>query len=491
MAQVVAPRVRAAEGGRRSGELAAGLTVLTWAAACGTGYFLATLPMAPGEDTTARLAAAAFVVGMSGLAAAGAVLVRHHDHATMGWLMVATGLAGVVARLSLGAAMAARDTALAAPLGWVTNWSWVPGQVLALLLLLRFPTGSLPGPRWRWVETSVVGWGVLTTLATALVPGPLGAGSLAPLDNPLGVESLDAVLDAALAVLFTVLPALVLAAVAGPVLRWRGATAQERRQLRAIAVAAGLLAVSAPLALFSGAGALLEGLAYLVLPAAIGYAVLRHRLWGIDVARRLDRLRAVREEERRRLQRELHDSIGPVLGSVTMRAEAARNLLARGDTSRLDEVLASIGEATEDALVEVRRLIDELGPSELVGNDLLAAVTRLVEGYAGQGVNISIDATRLPELDPEVAAVAYRVAGEAVRNVVRHSGAAAARVALNLVDNDLHLSVADDGHGLHGHPPGVGRRAMADRVAAIGGRFSLTESGDGVVVRAVLPEAVR
>jgi signal transduction histidine kinase len=485
----MAPGLGLGAGGRRWGEAAGVLAAVTWCAAVATFALLATLPLSAAERPTARLAAAAFVLGMSWLAAAGAVLVRHRDHTTMGWLLLGTGLSGVLGRLALGLAIAVGDTS--GLLGWITNWAWVPAQALALLLLLRFPTGHRPGPRWRWAEGTVLAWGALTVVATALLPGPLGAEALAPTENPFGVEPLAPVLDAALGVLFGVLPALMVVAVAGPVVRWRTATASERRQLRAVALAAGLLAVAAPLAVVSGAGALLEGLAYVVLPAAIGYAVLRHRLWGIDVARRLDRLRAVREEERRRLQRELHDSIGPVLGSVTMRAETARNLLAGGQTERLDDVLASIGVATEDALMEVRRLIDELGPSALAEQDLVPALERLLDDYADQDVQIALRADRLPELDPEVATVAYRVVGEAVRNLVRHSGARVATVTLHLVEGVLHLEVRDDGHGLRGHPPGVGRRGMEERVRALGGSFSLGEDTRGVVVRAQLPEAVR
>ena len=489
VAQVMAPRLGVGAGGRWRSDAAGVLAAVTWTSAVVTFVLLATLPMADEERPTARLAAAAFVLGMSWLAAAGAVLVRHRDHIAMGWLLLGTGLAGVLGRLVLGLALAGGDAS--GLLGWTTNWAWVPAQALALLLLLRFPTGRRPGPRWRWVESVVVAWGALTVVATALVPGPLGAEALAPAENPIGVEALAPVLDGALGTLFGILPALVVVAVAGPVVRWRTATASERRQLRAVALAAALLAVAAPMAVVSGAGALLEGVAYVVLPAAIGYAVLRHRLWGIDVARRLDRLRAVREEERRRLQRELHDSIGPVLGSVTMRAETARNLLAGGETDRLDEVLASIGVATEDALVEVRRLIDELEPSALAEQELVPAVQQLLDGYAGHGVQLVLRADPLPRLDPEVATVAYRVIGEAVRNVVRHSGARVATVSLHLVDDVLRLEVRDDGHGLRGHPAGVGRRGMEERVRAVGGSFSLDEDTRGVVVRAQLPEAVR
>lgn len=469
--------------------------------ACGVVvlWFVVALPVEGDADRSGRAATAPFVTGMAALAVAGAILLRQQPRSVIGWLLVQTGLAGAASRASLGLALALdgdsawRATGWADAAGWLTNWSWVPAQALALLLFLRFPHGSLPSRRWRFAEAAVLGWAVLTVLATALLPGELGATALAPRTNPLGVGVLAGVLDPLLGILFAVAPLLVVVAVAAPASRWRRADPQERRQLRVVGAALLLVAACAPLALVSDTAAVLEGVAYLVLPVALAWSVLRHRLWDVELRRRFDRLRAVRQEERARLQRELHDTLGPLLGSIAMRAEAARNLLAQGAAADVDDVLDGIGKDTESAVIDVRRIIDELGPSALADSDLPTALRVLVERYAGAGPRIELDLPAdLPGLDPTHEIVAYRVVTEGVRNVVRHAAARHCLVRVAVSGRTLTVSVADDGVGLQGHPPGVGRRTMADRVAEVGGELTVMEPPTGgVAVQAVLPGAVR
>ena len=465
------------------------MSVVALAAVVGAGvavlWLAARMPTLDGGGA-ASAANALFVVGMMVLATTGAVLVRSDRHPVMGWLLVGTGLANLLGRLAYGVAAAALESgaASAAALGWVTNWGWLPGQALALLLILRFPDGRLPAPgAWRLVERLVLAWAVAAVLAAAFVPGPLGAEELAPLVNPVGLDALGRTVETAVGVVFVVQPVLLLIVLAGPVLRWRRADAEGRRQIAAVAVALALLAVATPLAFASGVGVVAEGLAWLVLPTAMGYAVVRHDLWDVDLRRRFDRLRLVREEERSRLQRDLHDSLGPLLGSITMRVEAARNLLAAdAPQAEVDAVLARIGQVSEDAVVEVRRFIDELAPSALADTDLVTALRRLVTEHAETGTPVALNSPDdLPPLDPGAEVALYRVAGEALRNVARHAQATSCMVRLRVDGGDVVLEVVDDGVGLRGRPAGVGRRAMASRVAALGGAFALTDAPRGGV----------
>lgn len=454
------------------------------------------VPVLGAEDPLGSAATVPFVLGMTVLAATGALLVRSRSRSVIGWLLVGTGLAGVAARLSFALAVLAseRDHASAAALGWVTNWSWLPAQALALLLILRFPDGALPGARWRWVQRCVLGWAAAALLVSALVPGPLAAEQLAPRTNPIGVSALAAATDQILSVLFVVQPVLLLVVVAAPVLRWRRSPPPQRRQLTAVALTLVVLAATAPVALATDAGEVVEGLAWLAVPLALAYAVTRRGLWDVDLRRRLDRLRAVREEERARLQRDLHDSLGPLLGSISMRVETARNLVAaQAPTADLDRVLASVEDDAGHAVVEVRRFIEELRPSALADADLVPALRELVDGYADSDLHVELRVPdELPELAPEAEIALYRVAGEALRNVARHAHARHCRISLRAVGADVVLDVVDDGVGLRGQRPGVGRTAMADRVAAVGGTFELAdhESG-GVHVSARLAEALR
>ena len=454
------------------------------------------LPTLLSLDPSRSVAAVPFVVGMVILSATGALLGRERPSSVTGWLMVGAGLSGVLGRLALALAVLAddRDHMLAAGLGWVTNWAWVPAPALALLLLLRLPDGRLPSRRWRAVQTAVLVWGACAVIATATVPGPLGAEQLEPRTNPLGVTGAAGFLEATLSFLFVVQPALLLAAVAAPIVRWRNTDAQGRRQLRVVAGALLVLAVVSPLALAFEAAEVAEGLAWLLVPGSIAYAVARHGLWDLDVRRRLDRLRSVREAERSRLQRDLHDSLGPMLGSIAMRVEAARNLVAaESSAADIDKVLASIGGDAEQAVVEVRRFIDELGPSALADADLATALEDLVERYREAGLAVSLATpSELPVLDPAAEIAVYRVAGEALRNVLRHADARRCRVSLRVEGADVVLDVVDDGVGLQGQPAGIGRRAMAQRVADLGGVFAVSETDEGGVhVTARLAEVLR
>jgi signal transduction histidine kinase len=434
-------------------------------------------------DSVASTANALFIVGMTLLAVTGCLVVRAGHHPVMGWLLVGTGLVNVLGRLAMGLAAAAHEStpSVAPTLGWLTNWCWIPGLALAMLLILRFPDGVLLG-RWRRVVQQVVlAWTAVAVFVTAFAPGPLGAEELEPLTNPFGIGLLSGILDAALGVLFTLMPVLLLVVIVAAMLRWRHAT--DRRELRPVALALAFLAVATPLALARGEGRIVEGLAWLVLPVAVAYAVARHDLWDVDLRRRFDRLRGVREEERNRLRRDLHDSLGPLLGSISLRAEAARNLLAAdAPRAQVDEVLLGIGTQAEVAAVEVRRVIDELGPSALAESDLVTALAALLEGHASSGTEFVLEApAALPTLSPAAEVALYRVASEAVRNAVRHAQAGSCTVSLAVLDGQVELSVTDDGVGLRGRPAGVGRTAMADRIAAVGGAFALRDGVDGGV----------
>ncbi len=467
---------------------------LTLLGAAATLWYQVALPRGTAALLNSPVGTSLLLIGMCGLAGAGYLLARARPRSTMAWLMVVTACAWVWSYLVVGLAITATAAALpgSVALAWMTNWVWVPAQVLSALTLLRFPDGRLPGPRWRWVERSVLGWGAVTVLTTALLPGPLGSESLSPTTNPVGLSPLAGLLDGLLAVTFALLPAVVLAAAAAPVLRWRAAGRAERRQLLWVAAVAVALAASAPLSLLSGAGELLQGLAYLLLPGAIAAAVLREQLWDLDLHHRFDRLRATRLQERERLRHDLHDSLGPLLGSVSMRAEAGRNLLHAGDTGRVDTVLADIGDVVDEALTEVRRLIDELGPSALVEHDLAEALREHVATYDGTFPVTLVPGSDPGLLDPRVSEAAYLIAIEAVRNAARHSGAPGCEVRIEESAGALVVTVTDRGRGMTDAAPGVGRRAMARRAESVGGRLTVTAAdGGGSTVRAELPGSRR
>lgn len=299
---------------------AAAVVVLAALATTATVLLTLLLPFDADRDADGggRVAAVVFVVAMTGLAVVGGLLARRRPGDPMGRLLLATGLAGVLSRLNVGHALAAQAWSWPglAWSGWVSNWSWTVAQTLAVLLLLRFPTGRLPSRRWRYAEAAVVAWGVATALVTSVYPGDFGVQALGG-ENPLGLRSLEGPLDVALSAVFAVMPLVLVLGVAAPVWRWRRAGAVERQQLRWVAGAALLLGATAPIAILTRAGDLLEALAYLTVPAAIGVAVLRYHLWdlGLVVRRSL-----------------VHASAGALLAAVYLSVAAAvGSLVGRED----------------------------------------------------------------------------------------------------------------------------------------------------------------
>lgn len=205
-----------------------------------------------------------------------------------------------------------------------------------------------------------------------------------------------------------------------------------------------------------------------------------------------ERLTHIRAEERARLQRDLHDGLGPLLSATNMRVAAARNLLAEpADVDRAATVLDTVTADLAGALEEVQRIIADLRPGQLAERGLVAALRDEVDRWAGRlAVTLEVP-DRLPGIDPATETAAYRIVVEALRNAERHSGGRAARVRLALADGILTVDVRDDGAGLPAAPVrvgAVGLRSMAERAEALGGTVQVESPAEGgTVIRGVLP----
>jgi signal transduction histidine kinase len=203
-----------------------------------------------------------------------------------------------------------------------------------------------------------------------------------------------------------------------------------------------------------------------------------------------ERLVVAREDERRRLRRDLHDGLGSSLAGLTFKVEAARNLL-RTDADAADTALQELRTGIQTSVLEVRRVVEGLRPPSLDELGLVAALTDLA-ARLGRDVPTGIDVdvpSVLPVLPTEVEVAAYRVAQEALTNVVRHAGAAICRVSVEHDDGTLILEVADDGSGLTSpRTGGAGLPGMAERAAELGGDLAVDAvPGHGTTVRLRLP----
>lgn len=205
-----------------------------------------------------------------------------------------------------------------------------------------------------------------------------------------------------------------------------------------------------------------------------------------DLQRSRERLVLAREEERRRLWRDLHDGLGSALAGLVLHAGNARRALP-GDPEAATGWAVRLEDGIGAAMGEVRRIVEDLRPSSLDELGLVGALRRQAESLP---VRVTVEAP--PELPPLPAAVevaAYRIAVEALVNAARHSQADRATVQVDLCDGSLRVQVSDPGIGLPARPRrGVGLQSMRERAAELGGECTAGQGpGGGTMVQAVLP----
>jgi two-component system, NarL family, sensor kinase len=193
-----------------------------------------------------------------------------------------------------------------------------------------------------------------------------------------------------------------------------------------------------------------------------------------------------REEERRRLRRDLHDGLGPSLAAIGAGLEAALDDdLPMHDRQRL---LSQLLGGSAESLAEVRRLVYQLRPPSLDELGLVEAVRTLALEVCRSGPEVTVLADPLLEsLPASVEVAAYRIAAEAVTNVARHAHATRCVIELRQEPEGLLVEVRDDGRGPTGQP-GVGMQAMRERADELGGTLTVdAPARGGTVVRARLP----
>lgn len=220
---------------------------------------------------------------------------------------------------------------------------------------------------------------------------------------------------------------------------------------------------------------------------------------AVTVNRELQRSRqgliTAREEERRRIRRDLHDGLGPSLATMAMRLEAAHDLIA-ADPAGAAELVGRLSDQARADIAEVRRLVDGLRPPALDQFGLVSALRQRADahnaGARGAQPAMRWAVSAADDVEPLPAAVevaAYLIALEAVNNAQRHSGATGCEVSLRRDDGALHLEVRDDGEGLADDVTlGVGLTSMRERAEELGGVCTVTSpAGGGTVVAVVLP----
>ena len=219
-----------------------------------------------------------------------------------------------------------------------------------------------------------------------------------------------------------------------------------------------------------------------------------------DLQHSRERLVTTREEERRRLRRDLHDGLGPTLGYLTLGLDTARRLFTQ-DPKGAEALLLELKAQTQEAISEVRRLVYGLRPPALDDLGLIPAIRQkaanhgllvedLLSGKGSRWANgnnnglvFLVEASEdLPLLPAAVEVACYRIAQEAIANATRHSGASSCHVSFSLdeANSSLELEVADDGVGVPANRnAGVGMSSMRERAEELGGTLTVETLPEG------------
>jgi signal transduction histidine kinase len=212
-----------------------------------------------------------------------------------------------------------------------------------------------------------------------------------------------------------------------------------------------------------------------------------------DLRRSRERLVLAREEERRRIRRDLHDELGPRLAALALELDTAREAM-RSDPGQIDAALGQAAARAREGIADVRRLVYDLRPPTLDDFGLAGALREQAGRLSGDGLSVSVAVEReLGPLPAGVEAAAYRIASEAMTNVVRHAGASRCEVTVALGDGRLFVGVSDDGRGIDDDAVhGLGLESMRERAEELGGSFEVAAGApSGTRVLAVLPVEVR
>jgi signal transduction histidine kinase len=202
---------------------------------------------------------------------------------------------------------------------------------------------------------------------------------------------------------------------------------------------------------------------------------------------------SAREEERRRLRRDLHDGLGPALTGISLGLRTAIRRIERSDSLEAGAplgLLCRLADEVDSTVGEVKRIVRDLRPTALDQLGLVGAVTefvRTVDDAVELHVDVPAQQTSLPAA---VEVATYRIVTEAVTNVVRHAGANRCWLRI-AAGSAVEIDVVDDGIGLTaGTPPGIGLVAMRERAVELGGTLELrSQPGGGTEVIVVVPRS--
>ncbi|MBP7601444.1 MAG: GAF domain-containing sensor histidine kinase [Thermoflexales bacterium] len=212
-----------------------------------------------------------------------------------------------------------------------------------------------------------------------------------------------------------------------------------------------------------------------------------------DLRRACERLVLTREEERRRLRRNLHNSIGPTLAALNLRAGSVRAMISR-DPAAAESEMGELRQQIRNIITDIRRVVYDLRPPVLDELGLRTALREQCAQFTTGGLRVSLECPEsFPPISAAVEVAAYRIVQEGLSNVARHSRAGQATVRIGFGDGFVRIEVNDDGVGVpETQRAGVGVTSMRELAVEIGGTCVLEPApGGGSRVRANLPMDLR
>lgn len=432
----------------------------------------------------------------------GAVLIARRPDLPFGWIL-GLGATADVALVGIGlpslALLDAGRGGQAAVWGvFLGSLQWVPTALVGIVNV-RFPTGRPSSILGHWIDR-VLAYGIpLVVVGTFL-------GDSVTHDLEDGGHRLSAHrwidgtwvtgIGNATLVLIPLLILLGILAGIGVIVRCFQSTGVERQQLqwRAAGIAASLLLF--PLAVSGMISNAYGPLGPLIFVSTLVIPVLRYQLWSGDPVPRRRRvgplvsrrtLIEAREEERRRLRRDLHDGLGPLLTGLRLNLDAVEAHLG-ADPDKALEHLATAREASAEVISDLRGLVYGMRPPALDELGLAGALrVHLASLVRDPGLEVTLEVDEELPLPAAVEVALYRSASEAVTNVVRHSTAQHCWVAVDASRSEVVLTVDDDGHVDGAWQAGIGLTAMRERALELGGTFLASSGPSEFHIRATYP----
>jgi len=197
--------------------------------------------------------------------------------------------------------------------------------------------------------------------------------------------------------------------------------------------------------------------------------------------------------ERERIAREIHDTIAQDLTGLVLVAQRAKRELDNNQPAAAASQIELIEDSARVALAEARALVAASAPVGLTGDGITSALQRLAQRYSREtSLTVTVEAEHLPAIPRESEVVVLRCAQESLANVRKHAEARTAAIVVIVTDEELTVSITDDGVGFDTNDAhiGFGLEGMSERLALVNGRLAVESSAEGTTVRATIPLGV-